>query len=161
MCVSFEKVTNRNKQAFKNLWQFFGYDFSELNKMDINQEGEYTLPEDLEEYIESNQYCSYIVKVNGMIGGLAVIKFIEDEGINYFRHFFIMRKFRRMGIGKEAVYKIFRLYSGRWRVSQFDYNIPAITFWRTVIEEYTDGHYNETRRIDDKGPQQEFNLTAS
>lgn len=161
MNISFEKVTDRNKQVFKNLWQFLGYDFSEMNKMDVNKEGQYTLPDDLEDYFESNNYCSYIVKVNEMIAGFAVIKFIEDEGINYFRHFFIMRKFRRLGIGKEIVYKMFRLYPGRWRVSQFDFNIPAISFWRGVIEEYTKGQYNETRRIDDKGPQQEFDLTDS
>ena len=156
MDISFEKVTDRNKQLFKNLWQFFGYDFSEMNKMDVNENGEYTLPDDLDEYIESNNYCSYIVKVKGMTAGLAVIKFIEDEGINYFRHFFIMRKFRRLGVGKETVFKIFQLYPGRWRVSQFDFNIPAISFWRSVIKEYTDGQYTETRRRDDKGPQQEF-----
>jgi len=156
MSITFDKVTSENEMVFRNLWQFFGYDFSEMNNMNLNEEGIYILPADYVEFIEDAQYCSYIIKVEDKLAGIAVIKFIKEENINYFRHFFIVRKFRNKGIGQSAVHKIFDLYPGRWRVSQFDYNKPAIKFWQKAIGIYTCDNYIEVRRLDDKGPQQEF-----
>ena len=161
MSISFDKVTIKNELVFRNLWQFFGYDFSEMNNMDLNEEGIFVLPPDYHEFIEDDQYCSYIIKVDGNHAGLAVIKFIEEESVNYFRHFFIIRKFRNKGIGKSVVHKIVDLYPGKWRVSQFDYNKPAIHFWRKSVGAYTCDNYIEVRRSDGKGPQQEFKCRLS
>ncbi|BCZ46251.1 hypothetical protein psyc5s11_23180 [Clostridium gelidum] len=35
------------------------------------------------------------------------------------RHFFIMRKYRRLKVAQSAVHMIFDMFSGKWRVSQF------------------------------------------
>lgn len=156
MNISLEKVTKKNEKTFLNLWQFFAYDISEMNKMDLNEDGLFTLPTDIDEYTKDKRYRSFTIKVDDAIAGLAVIMFMRDEKLNYFRHYFIMRKFRHQGISKKAVNKIFSAYPGRWRVSQFDYNKQAISFWHDVINEYTHGKFTETRRMDDLGPQQDF-----
>lgn len=154
--ISLSKVTKNEKNIFYNLNQLFAYDFSELNKMDINDDGLYQPLNDVDEYYTKDNYISFLIKVEGKLAGLAVIKFIDEEGINYLRHFFIMRKYRRLKIGERAANMIFDMFPGKWRVSQFDFNEPAICFWRKIIERYTEGNYIETRRIDDKGIKQEF-----
>jgi predicted acetyltransferase len=154
--TTLHEVTEKEKNIFNNLNQLFAYDFSELNKMDINDDGLYQPLQDVEDYYTKSEYSSFFIKVEGKLAGLAVIKFISEENVNYLRHFFIMRKYRRLKVGEMAVNIIFDRFSGKWRVSQFDYNEPAICFWRKVIERYTKGKYIETRRIDKKGFQQEF-----
>lgn len=154
--ISLSKVTKNEKDIFYNLNQLFAYDFSELNKMDINDDGLYQPLQDVDEYYTKDNYNSFLIKVEGKLAGLVVVKFINEEGINYLRHFFIMRKYRRLKIGERAANMIFDMFPGKWRVSQFDYNEPAICFWRKIIERYTEGNYMETRRIDDRGIKQEF-----
>lgn len=156
MNTSVEKVTEVNEHVFRKLWQYLGYDFSEMNGMTLNEEGHYDLPGDYHEYHESEQYASYIIRVNSEICGLAVIKFLDGGKLNYFRHYFILRKYRGLKIGETVAHKIFDLYTGPWRVSQFDYNEPAIKFWRKTVNNYTAGNFIENRRSDGRGPQQEF-----
>lgn len=150
------KVTEKDKDVFYNLNQLFAYDFSELNKMDVSENGLYQQLRDIDDYYTKPDYTSFFIKVDGKLSGLAVVRFINEEGVNYLRHFFIMRKFRRQRVGEHAANIIFDMYPGKWRVSQFDFNDTAKSFWRNVIERYTDSEFMETRRADDKGVQQEF-----
>lgn len=154
--ISLYKVTKNEKDTFNNLIQLFAYDFSGLNKMDINDDGLYEPMQDVEDYYTKPEYSSFLIKVDGKLAGLAVIKFISKENINYFRHFFIMRKYRRLKVGERTVNMIFDMFPGKWRVSQFDYNETAICFWRKVIGGYAEENYIETIRADGRGVQQEF-----
>lgn len=154
--VTLHRVSENEKDIFKNLMQFFAYDFSELNKMDINENGVYHQLPDVEEYYSDSNYTSFFIKVEGKLAGLVVVKKIAEENVSYLRHFFVMRKYRRLKVGETAANMIFDMFSGKWRVSQFDFNEPAIFFWRKIIERYTESNYIETRRKDGRGIQQEF-----
>lgn len=156
MNISLRKVTENEKNTFYNLNQLFAYDFSELNKMNINKDGLYQKLPDIDDYYTKQEYISFFINVEGELAGLAVVKFIDEEEISYLRHFFIIRKYRRSKIGEKSAHMIFDMFPGKWRVSQFDFNEPAICFWRKIIERYVNGNYIEIRRSDDKGIQQEF-----
>ena len=54
-----------------------------------------------------------------------------------------MRKYRRLGAGKEAATRLFDLFPGRWEVAVVAPNTGALAFWRQVIGEYTGGRYEE------------------
>jgi predicted acetyltransferase len=156
MNITLEKVNSKDKEVIENLFQLFAYDFSELNGMDICDDGKYQGLNDIEDYYSKSNYCSYFVKVDGKLAGVAVLRF--DEETNYFRHFFVMRKYRRMKVGLNSVHMIFKLHLGKWTVSPFDFNKPAISFWKNVFDIYTEGNYITQRRKDNKGPEFVFNL---
>lgn len=48
--------------------------------------------------------------------------------------FFILKKYRRKGIGKIACSQFFEMYPGRYAIGQALGNIPAIHFWKSVYE---------------------------
>lgn len=58
--------------------------------------------------------------------------------------FFITAKARRLGAGRDAARLIFNRFSGAWEVMEFLYNKPAVTFWRTVVAQYTGGKFRES-----------------
>lgn len=58
--------------------------------------------------------------------------------------FFITEKERRLGVGKDAAVLIFNRFAGSWEISEFQYNKPAIAFWRSVVSDYTNGRYRES-----------------
>jgi len=71
-----------------------GYDFSEMNGMDVSEDGLYHDLNDISDYYNKSDYYSYLIKVDNEYAGLAVIRLIENNKVNYLRHFFIMRKFQ-------------------------------------------------------------------
>ncbi|WBW94883.1 GNAT family N-acetyltransferase [Oceanirhabdus sp. W0125-5] len=149
MNLEIEKVHTKDEEVFRNLFQLFAYDFSEMMGMDVLDNGKYPELSDMDDYYSKDNYISYFIKVDGKLAGVAVLRFDDDS--NYFRHFFIMRKYRRRKLGKNSVYKIFKTHPGKWRVSAFDYNKPAINFWKNVFDVYTEGEFIQQRRSDDKG----------
>jgi predicted acetyltransferase len=58
--------------------------------------------------------------------------------------FFVTLKARRLGIGRDAAQLIFNRFAGTWEIIEFLYNKPAVTFWRSVVTEYTGGKFRES-----------------
>lgn len=134
------------KEAIKNLMQFYFYDFSEFVKCDVEEDGLYGVYPQLEQYwIEVDHRFPYIIKQEGKYAGFALVRLIEAEERSYFSiaEFFIMKKYRKEGIGKEVAKKIFDLHKGQWEVFQLESNKPAQVFWNKVINEYTQGDFRE------------------
>jgi predicted acetyltransferase len=90
--------------------------------------------------------------VAGKYAGFALVddsvSFRENE--HWMAQFFVVRKYRRQGIGREAARRVFDLMRGRWEVGQVRRNLPAQAFWRRVIAEYTGGRFVEHDLCDDR-----------
>jgi len=126
--------------------QFYIYDFSEYIKLDVEDNGLFTPYPYLDDYWkEVNSKFPYIIKMDGKYVGFVLVKLIESKNSKYFSiaEFFILKKYRRSGIGKAIALQTFNLHRGHWEVYQRDSNKPAQIFWKKVIEEYTNGHYKE------------------
>jgi predicted acetyltransferase len=59
--------------------------------------------------------------------------------------FFIASKERRLGVGRDAAMLIFNRFGGSWEICEFQYNRAAITFWRSVVSDYTSGRFRESQ----------------
>ena len=57
--------------------------------------------------------------------------------------FFVMRKYRRQGVGRRAAFYAFDRFPGLWEVREDTNNLAGQEFWRTIIAEYTGGEYSE------------------
>ena len=64
--------------------------------------------------------------------------------------FFIMRKYRRQGVGKQVALEVFRRLPAKWEVRVIEKNAPAQAFWRRVIAEYTQDTFQEKRLDNDE-----------
>ncbi|MGH3281079.1 MAG: GNAT family N-acetyltransferase [Trebonia sp.] len=69
-------------------------------------------------------------RVDGAWAGLALVFTGDPHDI---AEFFVMRKYRRRGIGAEAVAQLFERFPGEWTVRQQLSNPAATTFWRKAI----------------------------
>ncbi len=91
-----------------------------------------------------------IVAKGGMDRGRAPVDFRMAE-------FFVGRTYRRRGIGKLAVELILNRFAGRWEITEYLRNPVAVSFWRRVVTNYTQGRYQErvtngeVRQIFDSG----------
>jgi len=146
MSFILRKASKEDKTAIENLMQFYIYDFTEFIKYDVEDNGLFAPYPHLEDYWreEINKF-PYIIKKEDKYVGFVLVKLIESEERSYFSiaEFFIMKKYRRLGIGKAIAVQLFDLHNGQWEVYQKDSNKPAQLFWKNVIKEYTKGRFKE------------------
>ncbi|MGG1636423.1 GNAT family N-acetyltransferase [Paenibacillus sp. NRS-1760] len=83
--------------------------------------------------------------MNDKIAGFALTKKVTeyDRHYNLLAHFFIMRKYRRSGVGKQAATLVIQKHSGEWELCQLERNVPAQQFWTHVIGELTNQNFDE------------------
>jgi predicted acetyltransferase len=134
------------RPVIQNLMQFYIYDFTEFVPADVETDGLYKAYPQLDSYWqEYNQRFPYIIKKDKKYIGFVLVRFVETPKRNYFSipEFFIMKMYRRNGIGKEIAQQVFDLHKGQWLVHQRETNGPARAFWNHVIQDYTKGRFNE------------------
>lgn len=136
--VSFEK-----KMILRNLMELYQYDMSDFEDDGENDVNEYGLFDYmyLDHYwTEEGRFPFFIMQLGKLVGFVLVRKITDCEMLKFsIAEFFILRKYRRHGIGKEAAYEVFEMFKGNWSVSWLEKNLPAKTFWTKAILEYSNG----------------------
>jgi predicted acetyltransferase len=157
MKIQILKASRENKQIISNLMQLYMYDFSKYTGSDVEASGLFAAYPQFEDYWkEENQRFPYIIRNDTIYIGFVFVRRIETPEKSYFSiaEFFIMRKYRRKGLGRKVAKEIFDLHRGQWEVYQMEANIPAQVFWKKIIAEYTNGLFVE--RIENKRTIQHF-----
>ena len=139
------KASLQQKDVIKNLMQFYMYDFSEFVELDVESNGLFAAYLNLDDYWKDANRFPYIIKKDEKYIGFVLVRFIETEQRNYFSiaEFFVMKKYRRKGVGKAIAHQVFDLHKNEWEVFQKESNKPAQLFWSEVINEYTNGKFTE------------------
>ena len=155
MNIKLALASIENKNTIENLMQFYIYDFSEYINCDVEENGLFAAYPHLDAYWREENRFPYIIAKDEKYVGFVLVRLIDSTNRSYFSiaEFFIMKKYRRQGIGKAVAQQIFDLHKGPWEVFQKESNKPAQIFWNHVINEYTRGHFEDRlengRRIQD------------
>lgn len=140
------KADEKYRSVIENLMQFYIYDFSKYVDLDVEEDGLYKAYPYLDDYWKDESYrFAYVLKSDENYIGFVLVRLVIAGERKYFSiaEFFIMRKYRRKGIGKAVAGQMFNLHRGQWEVYQMESNKPAVVFWTKVITEYTKGQFKE------------------
>ena len=100
--------------------QLYLYDFSEIDGGDVNEGGEFPYRW-LDHYWTESGRNPFLVYSDGRIAGFVLVRTDATAGrgpdTKSVAEFFIMRKFRRMGIGRKAAFQVFDRFRGAWEVA--------------------------------------------
>ncbi|NMO95903.1 GNAT family N-acetyltransferase [Paenibacillus lemnae] len=152
-------VPARQKHIIHNLMQFYFYDFTQFLDFDVNMNGEFDPYPDLDEYwIHREERFPFLIICENLPAGFALVERMPNskEADYYLTEFFVMKKYRRSGLGTWAAYEVFDRLQGSWKVTQVSTNQPAQSFWRKIIHAYTDGDYLERTDPSSGNPSQYF-----
>jgi predicted acetyltransferase len=159
-------IGREHEECLTALFQLYGYDFSELLGLDVGDDGRFRVPP-LTPYWTDPRRHVFLFRVDGKVAGFALVqqrsRLSGDEGVTDMDQFFVLRRYRRNGIGERAAAWLFDRFVGPWEVRQERKNVPATAFWRRAIERYTGGRFEE-RVLDDQrwhGPVQFFASAAT
>jgi predicted acetyltransferase len=149
-----------DRELIDRLVQFYAYDFSEILGTDPAKSGRFDVVS-LGDWPAAGHRV-FVVRVDGKPAGFASVRqgsaLTGDAEVTDMSEFFVMRKYRRVGVGAQFACYLFGAHPGRWEVRELTPNVAAQAFWRAVISQYTGGAYEE-RIIEDErwhGPVQSF-----
>ena len=109
-----------DKPVLRHLLQLCLHDYSEFNGKEVNDCGlfDYPLPDLLlDGRLGDIQFFG--CDVEGKLAGFVLVRQLEaekDEPLWQMAEFFILRKYRRQGIGREVAHRVFDQFEGRWQV---------------------------------------------
>lgn len=161
MNIEITKATIEERPVLRHLMELYLYDFSEFDHADPGPSGLYEYPF-LDHYWIEQERTPFLVRADDKLAGFVLVTRynyltrLKDNWV--IAEFFVLRKYRRKGIGDLVARFIFDLFPGAWQVGEIFENKPAIAFWRNVIAHYTHGKFQEYQLDDDNwhGPIQTF-----
>jgi predicted acetyltransferase len=134
------------KAVLRNLLELYLYDFSEFDGGEVGPDGLYG-HDTLDLYWTEAGRHPFLIRVDGQLAGFVLVNrhyyLPTQPDAHAIGEFFVMRKYRRSGVGEKVAVQIFQLFPGKWEVAQLADNLPAHLFWRKVIGRFTQDQYEE------------------
>ena len=140
MLIEVIKAAYEQQPMLANLIELYTYDFTEYCNFDIGDDGFYGY-KDLPLYWTEDTRFPYIIYVDKKIAGFILVQkgspISDNTTIWDIAEFFVMRKYKRHGVGTAAVHKIWNQFKGPWQVRVLVSNPIACSFWPHVIRKFT------------------------
>lgn len=140
MAANIELVpaTREQEPIVANLLELYIHDFSEFHNLHIGADGRFGYI-DLPLYWSEPERRPFLVRVDGKLAGLVFVK--KGSGSNKaawdMAEFFVLRGYRRRGIGTHLAHAVCSRFPGPWEVRVMQSNVPALHFWTRAISKFT------------------------
>ena len=158
--IELQRAAIEDKSVLRNLMELCQHDYSEYDGADVDEHGLFGYKYLDHCWTEAGRHA-FLVRVAGKLAGFVLVRRV-DSGDTLPTHaiaeLFVMRKYRRQGVGRQVAWQIFDLFPEHWSIYQEEGNRPAQSFWRRVIAEYTQGAYTDKDLQPEEwhGPRQRF-----
>ena len=145
MNIALRVPSRSDRDLIRRMMELYLYDFSEFEDSDLDGHGLYGYG-DLDYFWFEPTHAAFVVTVDEKLAGFVLVdNDVKIDGRERaITEFFILRKYRRQGIGKQVAFEVFNRLPARWEVAVIERNVPAQAFWRKAIAEYTAGNFQET-----------------
>lgn len=139
MTVTLAEASADQEPIVQNLMQFYTHDFSEFwagtSRGDLAADGRFNAYP-MADYWSRPGWSVQLVWRDGLLAGFALINDQPHSGAplaSSVAEFFILRKHRGGGVGREAAQMVFAQRPGSWEVAVARQNVRALAFWRRTI----------------------------
>jgi predicted acetyltransferase len=129
----------QERRVIENLFQLYIHDFSEnwagTDRGDVDAEGRF-IPSPLDVYWADASHSPLLFRIASHIVGFALLNresHVQAQVDWNIAEFFVLRKYRRGGVGTAAAHAIFARHPGIWEVAIARKNVSALAFWRRSI----------------------------
>jgi len=121
--ISLSTAAKAERVTLENLMQLYIYDWSELRPLDVGGDGRFeAYPRD--SYFEDDWRHPILPRVDGRLAGFALVsrrsRLTGAAEVFDMAEFFVMRRYRRKGVGLAAAAAAFDRFKGPWEIRQQD-----------------------------------------
>lgn len=144
MNIELRQACLEDREILSNLLEKYDYEFSQYDNRDVNKLGLYGYKY-LDYYWTEEKRWAYFIVVDQKLAGFIMVNDyseVEDRKTDFvISEFFVMYKYRCLGVGRQVFFKVLELHKGTWQLKRHPKNIPSVHFWNKAVCEYTKGKY--------------------
>jgi predicted acetyltransferase len=123
-----------------NLLELYAHDFSEFHHIEVGTDGRFGY-QDLPLYWRDPNRHPLLVRMDGNLAGFVLVRKISgtsgEETVWDMAEFFVLRGYRRHGVGTAVAHQVWRRFPGLWQVRVMQSNRDAHRFWDHAIAAFT------------------------
>lgn len=128
------------ESTIANLLELYTHDFSEFHQLELQANGRFGYKR-LSLYWSVPGRYPLLIKVEGRLAGLVLVKrgseISDSQAVWDVGEFFVVRGYRRQGIGTSVAHCMWKRFPGRWEVRVMQSNCAALKFWQHAITTLT------------------------
>jgi predicted acetyltransferase len=151
--VRLDPATEADSPTLANLLELYTHDLSAaFPNVELGADGRFGYPKLPLYWSEPERRSAFIVRYEGRIAGFAFTTLgspaTDDPDVSDVAEFFVIRRYRRMGVGRQAAQLLWKLRPGKWTVRVSESNSSGLSFWGRVVEEFAAGQSQILTRVD-------------
>ncbi|HVT17808.1 MAG TPA: GNAT family N-acetyltransferase [Thermoanaerobaculia bacterium] len=149
--VVLDVATLRDAALLSNLLELYLHDLSEaFPTIELGADGRFGYDKLPLYWSEPEGRFSFLIRYGVRVAGFVLVTrgspATDDPAVFDIAEFFVLRRYRRSGVGRRAAFLLWNRLPGRWIVRVSEGNRGAVPFWAGVIAEYTRGAATESKR---------------
>ena len=153
MTVSLNQISTDERHILKNLYSLYLHDLPEYTEgLDISSDGSFEF-DSFELIWKREGVTPYFLKKDKIIVGFLLLlerPFLNKEYDYSINDIFILKKYRRKGIAIALLKQLFKQKKGCYFVVELAKNIPAVIFWRKILNTLNIDFEEKKKIIDDE-----------
>jgi predicted acetyltransferase len=159
--VSLDAAAPAEAALLENLLELYTHDLSALfPAVELGPEGRFGYPQLSRYWAEPDRRFAFVIRCGARVAGFALVTrgspATDDPQVFDVAEFFVLRRYRRAGVGRQAACLLWQRLPGRWTVRVSEGNAGALAFWRGVVAACAAGPVTESSRPGDPHPWRVF-----
>ena len=151
--VSLQRATPDMAPMLSNLLELYVHDLSEIFPVALGPEGRFGYEKLPLYWAEPTVRHAFLIRQGRHVAGFAFATrgspATDDPEDLDVAEFFVLRGYRRSGVGRQAAMALWDSMPGHWVVRVAEANRAGLPFWSEVIRSYTSGDFVESARPGD------------
>lgn len=159
--VSLERALASDAPLLSNLLELYIHDLSALfPHVALGPDGRYGYEKLALYFSEPERRFAFLIRSEGRVAGFALVTrgspAVSDPHVMDVAEFFVLRRYRRLGVGRHAAELLWSALPGPWTVRVSEGNVAALEFWSAVIRHSTASAVTELTRPGEPTPWRVF-----
>ena len=145
--VSLQRATSDADTLLRNLLELYIHDLSDAYPVELGPDGRYGYDKLPLYWLQPALRHAFLITVGGRVAGFILVTRGSPASDNPtdldVAEFFVLRAYRRSGVGRQAANALWDSMPGQWVVRVSETNRAGLTFWTAIIRAYTGGVFRE------------------
>ena len=159
--VALDVATASDAILLSNLLELYIHDLSVVfPHVELGADGRFGYARLPLYFAEPGRRFAFVIRSGGRVAGFVLAKrgspAVSDPDVLDVAEFFVLRRYRRSGIGRQAASLLWSQLPGRWTVRVSEGNPGALDFWRDAVAIFTRGEWTELTMHGEPNPWRVF-----
>ncbi|MBB6095964.1 putative acetyltransferase [Povalibacter uvarum] len=149
--VTVEPAAASDAPLISNLWELYAHDLSDVFSLELGSDARFGNPKLSLYWSEPDRRFPFLIRHGSHIAGFALVarmaSVLDQSEVFDVAEFFVVRRHRRSGVGREAAFLLWDRFPGKWTVRVSIGNTGGCRFWAEAVARYSDDVVEELRPV--------------